>query len=319
MPQTFSFEEATKPRTFSFEEALGTDAGPSAVEKAAVAAEPSVTSTLKVLKAAGQGYPVAEAGANLASGMIAMPIAGIAGLLAGGDPEVVRKVSEALTYQPRSEGGKLLTGGAQYPLEKLAEGADIAGQKVLDNTGSPALATVVNTAIQAAPLALGLRAKPGAKFSFEDAVKPEAPPEAAMPEARVEPTMKGETPVVPEVAGKVEPTLAAEAAVIPSDNPVLNAKVEDSHKAILAEQAAKQVEQPQVPPEDTTVNLMIGVSPAEALKAVKESYSPFVGVPVELRKRAPIGDALLKIFAPAARGEEAALTGNIVRANLGKQ
>lgn len=108
----------------------------------------------------------AEALTSLASSAVAAPAAGIAGIVqgvsnaaarvTGGQPGMqaadrVRQVQGALTYQPRTQGGQVATGAIAYPFEKLAEGADWAGQKVADATGSPLAGTVVNTALQAAP------------------------------------------------------------------------------------------------------------------------------------------------------------------------
>lgn len=105
-----------------------------------------------------------ETGMNLASQAVALPVAGLAGLAteAGNalgltdkkGADVVHKVGEALTYQPRGEMGKAATEIATYPFQKLAEAGQYAGGKTLDATGSPALATVVDTAVNALPLVI---------------------------------------------------------------------------------------------------------------------------------------------------------------------
>lgn len=105
-----------------------------------------------------------EAVAHLATGAIAMPIGGIVGLGAAGlhalgvtdtsGADVSQKVQAALTYQPRSTSGKIAQNVADYPLGKLKQGADYVGGRVTDVTGSPALGTVANTILQAAPMAL---------------------------------------------------------------------------------------------------------------------------------------------------------------------
>lgn len=102
---------------------------------------------------------------SLATGAVATPLAGLAGLGTAGaralglteaEPaDVVRGVQGALTYQPRTRAGQAATDLLSVPFEKLAQGADFLGQKTLDATGSPALATAVNTAVQSAPAVLG--------------------------------------------------------------------------------------------------------------------------------------------------------------------
>lgn len=103
-----------------------------------------------------------EAGTQFTTGAVAAPVAGWAGILQGAynavDPNAgtsaadrVRQVQEALTYQPRTESGQVISGVANYPLEKLAQGADWAGGKATDITGRPAVGAAVNTAIQFAP------------------------------------------------------------------------------------------------------------------------------------------------------------------------
>ena len=105
----------------------------------------------------------AEAIGNLATGAIAAPLSGLAGLAAsalpGGRPglgkEAVEGVQNALTYQPRSPMGQKMVEQATLPFQLLAEGADIAGGATTDATGSPLAGAAVNTAIQALPLAIG--------------------------------------------------------------------------------------------------------------------------------------------------------------------
>ena len=113
---------------------------------------------------------IAEGGLSLATGAVAAPIAGLSGLAAAAakalgltdtDPaELIRKVQEAITYQPRSEAGKTVASVASYPFEKLAQGADYVGGKTAEATGSPALGAAVNAGLQVGgPLALAKGAK----------------------------------------------------------------------------------------------------------------------------------------------------------------
>lgn len=105
---------------------------------------------------------------HAATGMIATPIAGLAGLadsaLEGGEEgaKTVDTVQNALTYNPRTEGGKLGVQGLDAILGLLPKAAGKAGEATLKATGSPALAAGVDTAIQAAPALIGAKtAKPG--------------------------------------------------------------------------------------------------------------------------------------------------------------
>ena len=95
-----------------------------------------------------------EPSASMATGAIAQPLAGLAGLaspLWGGNPaDTVRSVQNALTYQPQTTGGQNAMKVIGYPFQKFAEGADVVGSKLAEH-GHPVLGTIANTAIQAAP------------------------------------------------------------------------------------------------------------------------------------------------------------------------
>lgn len=123
---------------------------------------------IETVKDIGRVYPVAETAGNLATQSVAMPVAGIAGLgavatnaigMTDANPgDVVHKVAGALTYKPQTESGSHLTNVAMYPFEKLQEGGQYVGGKTLDATGSPALATAVDTAVNALPMVLPVKA-----------------------------------------------------------------------------------------------------------------------------------------------------------------
>ncbi len=126
--------------------------------------DPPENGALKTLRAIGEVYPVLETGANLVTQGVALPVAGLAGLgaiatnamgLTESDPgNVVHAVGGALTYQPSTDLGQHLTKAVMYPFEKLAEAGQAAGNATLEATGSPAAATVVDTAINALPMAI---------------------------------------------------------------------------------------------------------------------------------------------------------------------
>lgn len=108
----------------------------------------------------------AETLLQLGTGSVAMPLAGLAGIGAAATnaigltdtpaADVVNKVAGGLTYQPRTQAGQAVSRVVSWPFEKLAQGADWAGQKVSDATGSPAAGAATNAAIQVLPaVALG--------------------------------------------------------------------------------------------------------------------------------------------------------------------
>lgn len=108
-------------------------------------------------------FGIQDASLAIGSGMLAAPIAGLAGgaaTLIPGLPEgigadVVRKVQGALTYEPQTPLGSKITHAVSAPFEWLANKADQAGGAVTDVTGSPLAGTAVNTGIQALPLLAG--------------------------------------------------------------------------------------------------------------------------------------------------------------------
>lgn len=148
-----------------------------------------------------------ETAANIGSSMLATPIAGLAGIGAAGlkaigmsdrEPaDVVEGVSNALTYQPRTEMGKKLTNVATYPFQKIAQAGDYVGGGIANATGSPALGAAANTAVQFLPALVmkgagKLRARPV-----------EAAPRSG-PSPRVEPTMGDAVPAAPNVVAAQE-------------------------------------------------------------------------------------------------------------------
>jgi hypothetical protein len=146
---------------------------------------------------------IAETGANLASQAVALPAAGLAGLatvagnavgLTDREPaDVVHSVGDRLTYQPRGEMGKAATAAVMAPFEKLAELGRDAGSEVLERTGSPAAATVVDTAINALPMAISpaARAVKGIRTAGERPVGAETTGATLSPETQADVPMAG--------------------------------------------------------------------------------------------------------------------------------
>jgi hypothetical protein len=117
---------------------------------------------------------------SLGTGLVSTPLAGVGGLLTsplgfipgmeGVGARNVERLQRALTWAPRSDVGKEAGENIAKPFELLAQGADWAGEKTREGTGSNVLATGVNTGIQMLPaLLLKGRAKPVAGASTEAA------------------------------------------------------------------------------------------------------------------------------------------------------
>lgn len=119
-----------------------------------------------------------EAAATIATGVVAEPISGLAGLSAaalniipgvdvGRPGDVVKSTREALTFKPRTEAGKVSLGAVAGILEPVGAGLEsiesTLGDTVLSATGSPALAAAAKTLPTAIfeGLGLGVAAKAG--------------------------------------------------------------------------------------------------------------------------------------------------------------
>ncbi len=128
-------------------------------------AKPTVKATPKSTSIISRGVgdnATLDTGMALVSGAAAPIIGGLAGLVGAAMPgpegqgaNFARRTQEALTYEPQTPIGKGVVKTISYPFEKLAEGADVAGGKVTDVTGSPLAGSAVNTAIQSIPMLVG--------------------------------------------------------------------------------------------------------------------------------------------------------------------
>lgn len=91
----------------------------------------------------------------MASGFPAMVLGGLAGLgtaIGGGNgARKVERIQNALTYEPRTVGGKNAMKVIGAPAEWLSEGATKAGEIALDITGSPAVAAAIKTGLEVVP------------------------------------------------------------------------------------------------------------------------------------------------------------------------
>jgi hypothetical protein len=130
-----------------------------------------------------------EAGAGLVSGAVAPAVAGLAGigssiynLDASKGADTTRDVQDALTYEPQSKNAQMALHVLGLPGEYLAKGANAAGEWTAEKTGSPLVGSMVNTAINAVPLALGTKL-PGMKASVFEKAVPVGAPNKAMAQA----------------------------------------------------------------------------------------------------------------------------------------
>jgi hypothetical protein len=165
------------------------DAKPSA--SSFLDAKPSANSFLGDLVtgkyAAGPEAPI-EAAMNVGSGMVAGFPAYLAGGLKGlatgaADPkEVGSEWSDAVTYKPRSKGGKSLSDLAAVPFQKLTDVSTAGGHKVADITGSPVAGALTESTLSMAPaLLLGVGRGKGKGGKAIEAPKEAAPTPPSAP------------------------------------------------------------------------------------------------------------------------------------------
>lgn len=104
----------------------------------------------------------AEAALSAGSSALAMPVSGIAGMVAApftdkSSADIVRGVQDKLTYRPRTNIGAGMVNVAGMPGQVWSEATNRAGEVVTDVTGSPAAGTVVKTLGDIAPAVAGAR------------------------------------------------------------------------------------------------------------------------------------------------------------------
>lgn len=113
----------------------------------------------------GGAIGTAETAANIGSNMAAFPAQAVGSLYGmatapeGRRMEQARNninaVSGAMVYQPRTEGGKLLSKGTGFVLGLPAMAGDALGMKVADATGSTGLGAATSLGLQSIPVILG--------------------------------------------------------------------------------------------------------------------------------------------------------------------
>ena len=174
------------------------------------------------------GGALVEPAMALGSGMAGSVVGGLAGLGAHGSrmlgfdtgepADVVRKTQEAMTYQPRTQGGKAELDWLSTPFKWLAEKGDEAGQSAAEYTGSPAYGAITNAMVQTSPMLLG-----GIKNPYN---------KKRVASKMLRDTMKseGRSPAVIEALKRADPELTAGQAVTPAQAPTVSALFKSSEK-----------------------------------------------------------------------------------------
>jgi hypothetical protein len=145
--------------------------GMTTLQRAAVDAEHWLSPTLNTLAATGEPL------ANVLTGAVAMPLAGLAGLgslaTGGNGSDTINRVMNALTYHPTTPMGQSATQTLTAPFRALQSAGNWAGDQAMKVRviGGPALATAVDTGVQMAGPALVGRAA-AAVPSVAEAIRP---------------------------------------------------------------------------------------------------------------------------------------------------
>lgn len=141
--------------------------------------------------------------------------------------ETIHGVGEAMTREPKTRIGKAATKIAETPFTLLARGADVAGRKTAEVTGSPALGAAVNTGIQALPALISPAARGVTRLARGARTPPAAAAEMSASGApRQAPSEVGDVPretPPPSQAAPGAPGAAPPAGGSPSTPPSPNA------------------------------------------------------------------------------------------------
>lgn len=234
---------------------------------------------------------IGEIALNLASQSVALPVAGLAGLAteAGNalgltekkGADVVGQVADRLTYSPRGEMGKAATEAVMYPFEKLAEAGQYAGGKVLDATGSPALATAVDTAVNVLPMAISPAMKAAKK----------AMPRSAGDLVRDEPTHV--QPVYEPQASRVHTEDLPPAMTLTTDGRLEPGLASSPEMPVASQTAEPARSSPTRPQEQAPV---VAAEQPEAKPAIQPAES----APVDVHPTVQTADAIVRDLANEA-------------------
>lgn len=263
---------------------------------------------LKTIALNNPGTAALETGLNLASQVVALPVAGIAGLATEGaralgitdtpGADVVHGVGGALTYQPRGLLGQASADATALPFEALAKVGEFAGEKTREATGSPLAATVVDTAVNALPMligpakkgvvAAGERLAAAAERPFADLAPPTTEPirefvpaDATEAPRRPAESMPGASNPLPDGAeAMASPLRASEAENQPAPERALPPAEEAERAAIEVQGDVASGERPQgftaieVQASDAGAPMLAAASPDEPLAAPRDQPAP---------------------------------------------
>jgi hypothetical protein len=151
---------------------------------APTAAAPAPTDTESPTSFKNLAGAVVELMLSMATGAASAVPAGLAGIgtaigkatgLTDKEPgDVVRSVQSGMTYEPRTTGGRNAMSVIGAPFQAMSEGAETAGRKVQDWTGSPGLAAQAETALKFVPqMMMGAKAGDMAGPGKPSSVRPE--------------------------------------------------------------------------------------------------------------------------------------------------
>lgn len=130
---------------------------------------------------------------HAATGLLGQIAGGWAGILTGGDADAVRKVSDALTYEPRTDSGKATVEGVRQGVGMILGAPGIkqvvnAYDTVADKAG--AVSPTAGAAIRTLPTAVGLLAAPEVRGALASGLRPlRAIGAAAEAPVRIEPSL----------------------------------------------------------------------------------------------------------------------------------
>lgn len=118
----------------------------------------------KAVGVAGNVLGALEPALTIGTGIVAQPVAGLAGLktLATGGTldeavETIQNVSGNLTYQPRSRVGRAELSALATAMEPIERGMEFAGRESAEATGSPLIGAGVRTLLEVGPSFFGVR------------------------------------------------------------------------------------------------------------------------------------------------------------------
>lgn len=240
-------------------------------------------------RAVGNYIGTAEALTKFATGIVAAPVSGIAGLAMspfGRGTETVGQVGKALTYEPKTETGKQYSEALFYPFEKLQEGIGLTGERAFEKTGSPAVAAGVETGMNAALLLLGGGAKP--KPAAKPKPKPSTEPVRTPIPEPVEPgipvkTESGEIRITapgdvaePLFVAEVNPSVTKAIAALAKDFFEQNPGLRDPNR-LISDDIHRYVAGGAVPPELLAAHGLDGAKFADVWRASISDHARSLG------------------------------------------